>query len=292
MAVQVLADIRVHARNDPERIRLLVDWAAQVGAFGALLPTGAWRFEVLRLQDLRSRIRCYADVSDPVTLSEAVEEADGFFLDDEPASDADWVRTVLATKKPAVLSTAFLSEKEIETCKRAAQPGQVTLLYRAFTSGRAPLIKPVERLRAFGCAGGYTDEEININGAVLAVGFGADLILKRLTLDRIREDSPGGPHGLNPSEFRDLVDKVRWAEAARQEAGGVAPWLSPERLEQAPALVAARRIAAGSKLNAEDFKTRSPLIGVSPSMKSRLLGKRVLYDLEPNDPITLGVVEL
>ncbi|MBI3318716.1 MAG: hypothetical protein HYZ90_06235 [Candidatus Omnitrophica bacterium] len=63
-------------------------------------------------------------------------------------------------------------------------------------------------------------------------------------------------------------------------------------LGQVQSLVAARPLAAGQILREEDLTSKAPLQGLTDSLKSWVIGKKVLYDLHPDDPITFGVIEL
>jgi sialic acid synthase SpsE len=55
-------------------------------------------------------------------------------------------------------------------------------------------------------------------------------------------------------------------------------------------LVAARSIRQGAVLTAEMLACKAPAVGVAPALLSTLIGKRVRFDLEPDDPITFGVI--
>ncbi len=62
-------------------------------------------------------------------------------------------------------------------------------------------------------------------------------------------------------------------------------------LQQIHSLVASRPIAAGAILQEEDLTAKPPLQGLTPPLKSWVVGRKALYDLKPGDPITFGVIE-
>jgi len=57
-------------------------------------------------------------------------------------------------------------------------------------------------------------------------------------------------------------------------------------------LVAARDLPAGTVLAASMLTAKAPQRGLSPALLPSLLGRRLLYDVSQDQPITFGVVDL
>jgi sialic acid synthase SpsE len=144
----------------------------------------------------------------------------------------------------------------------------------------------------FGCEIGYLGFEDGIHAAVAAYTLGATTIEKLFTVDQYLP-GPRHAHSLDREELRDLVQQLFALESSLMVSG-------PRRLlpvelatftDQGCSLVAARQLKAGTAIQPDMLKIKAPLRGVSPQLLSWLRGKRLLYDLPADAPITFGVVE-
>lgn len=119
----------------------------------------------------------------------------------------------------------------------------------------------------------------------------APVLTKALTLNR----SLGGPShagSLYPDEFAGLVAVIREHEAVLagtpspgQDAGAQTP------LALTPSLVARRPLRRGAVVAADDLKVIPELRGISAARLPELVGRRLLFDREPEEGITFGVLE-
>jgi GT2 family glycosyltransferase len=170
--------------------------------------------------------------------------------------------------------------------------------WSGFSHLSAVCVNPGERLRDWflmrrdlerlGVPVGYADHQPEPWLALNSALAHAPVIVKGLTLNR----SLGGEEhrgSLYPDEFASLVEFVRdhertieASDAAHQSNGAV------QRIES---LVAARPLSAGSLIEPGDLKTVPGLLGLTASTASRLVGRRLLFDRQPDEPITFGVTE-
>jgi GT2 family glycosyltransferase len=171
-------------------------------------------------------------------------------------------------------------------------PERVTLvLTECGNSPRPVLMRDLER---WGCPVGYSDTQPDWWPALASVMVGARVVVKGLTLNR----SLGGPThrgGLYPHEFSWMVERIRQHESllrGQPWADGSASSRAEEALvDETESLVAARPLRAGDVLTSEDLKRVPGLRGVSAATGPRLIGARLLYDRQPDEPLTFGVME-
>lgn len=115
---------------------------------------------------------------------------------------------------------------------------------------------------------------------VAAVGLGADMIEKTITLDRTIR-SCEHMMSLEPAEMTDFVRAIRDVETALGERRRVLP---PDVIEKrrsvmrSPYLV--REMRAGECLARTDIEFRRPGYGLRPDSYHRFLGAPLLHDLE------------
>lgn len=141
-------------------------------------------------------------------------------------------------------------------------------------------LKAMETLSmAFDIAAGYSDHTLGLEVALAAVARGACVIEKHFTLDR---NLPGPDHGasLEPGELGLLIKGIRNVEAALGN-GRKVPVLSEENTKAVArkSLVAAKDIPAGTSLTDELIAIKRPGTGLSPALKSFLIGRKVSVDI-------------
>ena len=119
---------------------------------------------------------------------------------------------------------------------------------------------------------GYSDHTKGTTVSPIAVGMGARVIEKHLTLD---QSLPGPDHlaSLEPSDFAAMVREIRIIEKILGN-GDKTPTKVEEanRLIARKSIVAARDIAAGEELSAENLTTKRPGSGISPMEWDRVIG--------------------
>ncbi len=142
-------------------------------------------------------------------------------------------------------------------------------------------LRAMETLRrSFDIPVGYSDHTPGIEVALAAVALGANVIEKHFTVDRTLP-GPDQQASLDPDELATLVAGVRRVASA----------LGHGRKEPAPgeeaiaavvrkSLVAARDLAPGTVLGADDLIALRPGLGISPAERDRVLGRQLSIRLE------------
>jgi N,N'-diacetyllegionaminate synthase len=128
---------------------------------------------------------------------------------------------------------------------------------------------------AFRCPVGFSDHTETMLAGVLAVGMGACVLERHLTLDRAA-DGPDHRASSNPGEFAQYVQAIRDAESALGD-GFKRP--APEELRNLAkmrrSIVAARGIDVGRTLTDEDLSCKRPGTGIPPRDWDRVVGRQV-----------------
>jgi sialic acid synthase SpsE len=199
--------------------------------------------------------------------------------------------------RPVLLSTGLATMEEIDEALAALGEGAgaverrppVVLLHCVSLYPLAPgdaNLRVLPALAArFGCPVGWSDHSPGHALVLGAVALGACVIEKHFTDDRRRQ---GPDHGfaMEPGEWRAMVDAVRVLEAALGDGTKrPRPGEEPERVWARRALHAARRIAAGTVLEARDVKVVRPAEGLPPAALAAVVGRRARRALEPDAPI-------
>jgi N-acetylneuraminate synthase len=178
---------------------------------------------------------------------------------------------------------AFAAAMESETALSALREN-VTLLH-CTTEYPAPfdqvnLLAMHTLGEAFGLPVGFSDHTVGINVAVAATALGACVIEKHFTLDR-RLPGPDHKASIEPDELAAMIRGIR--EVTQSLGDGHKTPRDAERANIAVArkvLVAARRVARGAVISAQDIAVLRSGTGRSPMEYWDLLGTVSARDIE------------
>ena len=199
--------------------------------------------------------------------------------------------------KPMIVSTgmSYLSEVEaaVHTIEAARNRNYVLLQctsnYPADPAD-ANLAAMETMAKAFGAVVGYSDHTQGIEIPLAAVALGACVVEKHLTTDRTL---PGPDHlaSLEPEEFTSMVRGIRSVEAAlghgrKEPAASEANTASVAR----KSLVAAQDIPAGATLTDKMVAVKRPGTGLSPALRSQVVGRSVRVPIPAESLITLEML--
>jgi N-acetylneuraminate synthase len=140
--------------------------------------------------------------------------------------------------------------------------------------------------QAFDLPVGFSDHSEGIAIAIAAVGRGAVMIEKHLTLDR---SMPGPDHvaSIEPGDFKAMVSGIRLVERALGDGRKVP---MPSELKTMPiarkSLVARGPIKRGERFNADTLTVKRPGTGVSPVLYWEYIGRTASRDYQPEDVIS------
>lgn len=217
----------------------------------------------------------------------------GVMIDATAANNWPLVDAIGRVHSRVFAATGLLGEEEIAELADVLAGCDLTLLHSVMLNpfeANLAYLSLLTWLERFGRRIGYADNEPGVTMVLGALALGATVIEKSLTLDKDAEVPRGG--GLSPAEMARLVRTVRETDkeplsqirarllAAQRE------WFDDDQVS----LVAACRIKAGTILSGDMLALKTPYRGLSPWRAADIIGKTVLYDLEPDDFLTYGVI--
>lgn len=185
---------------------------------------------------------------------------------------------VLETGKPIALSTGMAEESEIQrTVEFLEDRGAEYALLHCRSTYPAPYhnldLRFMEELdERYDVPVGYSGHERGTAVSTAAVGMGAAILERHITLDRELE-GPDHDASLEPDEFDELVDDVR---AVEESLGSHRRYLTRgeynNRVSLAKSLVTTRTIEPGETIAREDLTAKSPAKGISPQEYEAVVG--------------------
>jgi N-acetylneuraminate synthase len=202
----------------------------------------------------------------------------------------DLLMEIAKTGKPLICSTGMSTEQEIiESVKLISNLGTKFVLLLCNSTYPAPFrdinLNYLDRLKEIGdCPVGYSGHERGVNVAIAAVGRGAKIIEKHITLNR---DLEGNDHkvSLLPEEFKVMIDGIRQVEQSLGTAKS--RHMSQGEMINRVNLSKSLRINCDLKrdqtIKAEMIEVKSPGQGLQPNRKRALLGLKAKRDFKSGD---------
>ena len=192
----------------------------------------------------------------------------------------DLIDAVADTGKPIICSTGMATEAEIRSgVKHLLGLGIPFVLLHCNSTYPTPFkdvnLNYMLHLKELsGSLVGYSGHERDVFIPIAAVGLGAKVVEKHLTLDRTME---GNDHrvSLLPDEFEQMVNGIRQVDeglgTSAERTLSQGEMMNRENL--AKSLVAATDIAPGMVVTDEMVTIQSPGHGLQPNRKKELLGR-------------------
>ncbi len=204
---------------------------------------------------------------------------------------------IAAKAIPVILSTGMATNDEIECAVELLHAGgaaDVALMhcvsdYPAEERDANLLAIPALKER-FGVPVGWSDHTRGDLTAIVAVGLGATIVEKHITLDRLL---PGPDHkaSMDPVGFARYVQNIRMACASLGD--GIKQPTPSERVMASivrRSLAAARCISAGETLTRDMVIAIRPGTGMPPGAIDQVLGKRAILDIASNTLLEMDML--
>lgn len=209
------------------------------------------------------------------------------------------ISRVAQSGKPLIISTGGADFTEVAAAYNAASAhhGRLALLQctASYPSAGDELNVSVVKSLAESFAGvvtGFSSHSLSLVPALMAFTLGARIFEYHFTFNR---GWRGSDHkiSLEPPELERLVQQLRIAEQALGD-GKKIPYESELRqlAKTRKSLVAACQVTAGNRLEETMLAAKVAGGGVCPSRVSELIGRKVLRDLTPDEPIVPDAVEM
>lgn len=198
--------------------------------------------------------------------------------------------------KPVIMSTGMATADEIREAVdtlRAAGARDIALLkctsaYPA-DPGEMNLRMIPHLAETFAVVAGLSDHTLGTTCALGAVGLGAAIVEKHLTLSRAR-GGPDAAFSMEPDEFAGMVAAIRELEAA---LGRVTYERSEEELKNLQfrrSLFVVRDVRKGEPLTTQNVRSIRPAHGLAPRHLDRVLGRVASRDIARGTPLAWDLV--
>ncbi len=205
-----------------------------------------------------------------------------------------YLEAVGRTKLPVILSTGMSTLPEIEDALSVLEDNgcPMEVLLHCNTEYPTPyedanVAAMIDLHETFGLPVGLSDHTPGWECDVAAAALGASVIEKHFTLDKTME-GPDHKASLEPQELKAMIQAVRHIEAAMGEGHKIVTESERKNIAVArKSIVAARPIAKGEELTAENLTTKRPGTGISPMRWYEVLGTQAVQDFEEDEPIRL-----
>lgn len=205
--------------------------------------------------------------------------------------DIPLIRRVAATGKPIIISTGMANLQEIEEAVQAAHDGgakEVAILHCVSAYPTPPEESNLSTIRDLAdrldAVTGLSDHTLDTTVATLAVGLGASIIEKHMTLARA-DGGVDSAFSLEPAELARLVRDVRIAHVARGTPTYGATESEKKTLKFRRSLYVIADIKAGEEMTHENVRSIRPAFGLPPKMLGRVIGRRASRDLKRGEPV-------
>lgn len=213
------------------------------------------------------------------------------------AIDLPLIRRVAQTGKPMIISTGMASFEEIDEAVSAARENGATEIAVLHCVSAYPTppeeanLSTIPDLAArLGTVVGLSDHTMDTAVATVAVGLGASVIEKHVTLARA-DGGVDSAFSLEPGELARLVRDTRTAHAAR---GVPAYRPTPSEAAGLPfrrSLYVVADVAAGEPLTEANVRSIRPSNGLAPKHLDQVLGRRASRNLSRGEPLAGNMIE-
>lgn len=199
---------------------------------------------------------------------------------------------VALKNKPVIISTGMSTLQEVKDAVEWVEGmGNTDISLLHCTSNYpAPYAEVnmnamVTMMRNFSYPIGYSDHTKGYEIPIMAVSMGACIIEKHFTLDK---NMPGPDHkaSLDYNELKKMVSQIRHIEDAfgDGEKRPVKSEMSTREVAR-KSIVLACSMKTGEMIKEENLAVKRPGNGLAPSEIQRIIGRRMLRDMEKDDMI-------
>jgi len=212
-------------------------------------------------------------------------------------TDIPLIEYVASKKKPVIISTGIATlpdiKEAIAACKRKGNH-QIALL-KCTSAYPAPeeemnLLTIPDMIKRFKTIVGLSDHSLDLAAPVASVALGGRIIEKHFILDR-KLGGPDAKFSLEPKEFKQMVEQVRFAEKALGRATyELTPMVKKSR-EFARSLFVVKEIEKGEYLTEKNIRSIRPGYGLPPKFIDRVIGRKAKKNIEKGTPLSWGLIE-
>lgn len=208
-------------------------------------------------------------------------------------NDIPLIEYCASKKKPMIISTGVADIKDIElaisVCRKAGN-NDITLLkctsdYPSKISD-ANLLTIPDMQKRFGVKIGLSDHTMGSIVPIVATSLGASVVEKHYILNR-KAGGPDSSFSMEPSEFKEMVDKIRDVEKC---LGKVDYKVLKKNKYRRRSLFVVKDIKKGDKFSFENIRSIRPGYGLHPKHYNEVLGKTTNRNLKKGTPVSWKII--
>jgi pseudaminic acid synthase len=200
------------------------------------------------------------------------------------------LKKVAKTGKPIIMSTGLATLKELkESVNYLRKNGCKNLALLKCTSSypanpKDLNLKSIHKLKkVFDCEVGFSDHSLGIGAAISAISYGATIIEKHFTLNKLK-----GVDGKFSSELEELKMLKKESEVAWQAKGNI--FLGPTSSEKKytkfrRSIYISKQIKKGEKFSKDNLKVIRPAYGLHPKYFDGVIGKISKKNIRAGTPL-------
>lgn len=203
-------------------------------------------------------------------------------------------KEIIKTRKPVIISTGASTISEIKKTinfYKKNKHNKISLLHCVSNypcSDESLNLNVISTLRnTFKLPVGFSDHSSNSKAATLAVALGAKIIEKHFTLDKTMS-GPDHYSSADPKTFKKYVHLLRETEKL---LGTFVKIIQPEeksiRRISRKSITAKSNISKNTRIRSKDITMKRPGTGLNGHQLSRVLGKRLKFNIKKNYQIKI-----
>ena len=198
------------------------------------------------------------------------------------------------TKKKIILSTGLANIKEIDNAfKFFGRKKNIFLLHCVSlypTPDNLANLNSIKFLKKkFKVICGFSDHTLGINISLASIAKGAQIVEKHITLNK-KMKGPDHKISLNPIDFAKLVNGIRQIEKSFGKFGKVISNNEKKNIKKfRRGLYFSKNIKKDHIILHEDIAVKRPLLGLDPTYKETIIGKKLKKNVSQDQPIKFNL---
>ena len=196
-------------------------------------------------------------------------------------TNIEFLKYIAKRQKPIFLATGASTLKEIDSAIKSIlkEGNNKIILMQATTQYPSPIedtnLRVIDMFREkFRLNVGYSDHTPGYTSILGSIALGASVVEKHFTLDT-KSNGPDHPHSLGPTEFKEMVTKIREMELALGYSKKIITKSENKtKIIQRRGIWTTKEIKKGEKFTKDNLDVLRPCAGLPASDFSKLLLKK------------------
>lgn len=289
--------ITLNVKNDNFKINHGTAWDGQYLYDlykGASLPW-EWHKPLYDLAEAEGLI-CFSSPFDKTavdfleTLNTPIYKVASFEITDIPL-----IEYMASKQKPMIISTGIATIEDIElaiaTCKKAGN-NDITILKCTSAYPASPedanLSTIPDIVKRFGVKSGLSDHTMGIEGPMVAVALGAQVIEKHFILDK-KIGGADAHFSLDELEFKHMVDAVRLTEKLMGKVDYEMTDKKKKSRTFSRSLFVTQDVKIGDIISEDNIRSVRPGFGLHPKYYNDVINKTFIDDVKKGTPLSFNL---